>query len=126
MTETSVTGEMSLTIDTEDKRLDSFILILREFSLEIWKSHIQRLVAVFQQQNGFVTPKKQTPGGIPALEGFGGGSKAARALSATTGTTSYSNEDNLLSGPSSRSTTSSASHGSISGIDRTLKAHNGQ
>ena len=127
VTDTSVTGEMSLTIDMEDERLDSFILIFRErSSLETWKSRIQRLVAVFQQQNGFVISKQPPPGDAPALEEFGGGSKAARVLSGSTGTTSYSNEDSLLSGPSSRSTTSSASHGSIGGIDRTLKAHNAQ
>jgi len=127
VTDTSVTGEMSLTIDMEDERLDSFILIFRErSSLETWKNHIQRLVTAFQQQNGFVTPKQPSPRDTAALEEFGGSSKAARVLSGSTGTTSYSNEDSLLSGPSSRSTTSSASHGSIGGVDRTLKAHHAQ
>jgi hypothetical protein len=127
VTDTSVAGEMSLTIDMEDERLDSFILIFRErSSLETWKNHIQRLVTAFQQQNGFVTPKQPSPRDTAALEEFGGNSKAARMLSGSTGTTSYSNEDSLLSGPSSRSTTSSASHGSIGGIDRTLKAHYSQ
>ena len=127
VTDTSVAGEMSLTIDMEDERLDSFILIFRErSSLETWKNHIQRLVTAFQQQNGFVTPKRQSPRDTAVLEEFGGSSKAARVLSGSTGTTSYSNDDSLLSGPSSRSTTSSASHGSIGGIDRTLKAHYSQ
>ena len=118
VTDTSVTTEMSLTIDMEDERLDSFILIFRErSSLETWKSHIQRLVTAFQQQNGFVSPRDTT-----ALEEFGGGGKAARMLSGSTGTTSYSNEDSLLSGPSSRSTTSSPSHSSVGALDRTLKA----
>lgn len=127
VTDTSVTGEMSLTIDMEDERLDSFILIFRErSSLETWKNHIQRLVTAFQQQNGFATPKQPSPRDTAALEEFGGNSKAARVLSGSTGTTSYSNEDSLLSGPSSHSTTSSASHGSVGDIDRTLKGHHGQ
>ena len=125
VTDTSVANEMSLTIDMEDERLDSFILIFRErSSLETWKSHIQRLVTSFQQQNGFGTPKQPSPRDTAGLEEFG--SKAARMLSGSTGTTSYSNDDSLLSGPSSRSTTSSASHGSVGGIDRTLKAQHGQ
>lgn len=124
VTDTSVAGEMSLTIDMEDERLDSFILIFRErSSLETWKNHIQRLVTAFQQQNGFVSPR---PRDTAALEEFGGSDKAARMLSGSTGTTSYSNEDSLLSGPSSRSTTSSASHSSIGVLDRTLKAQYAQ
>ena len=128
VTDTSVVGEMSLTIDMEDERLDSFILIFRErSSLETWKSHIQRLVTAFQQQNGFVSPRHPSPGDAAALEEFGGGGgKAARMLSGSTGTTSYSNEDSLLSGPSSRSTTSSTSHSSLGALDRTLKAQYAQ
>ncbi|KAF9648856.1 hypothetical protein BDM02DRAFT_3095631 [Thelephora ganbajun] len=127
VTDTSVAGEMSLTIDMEDERLDSFILIFRErSSLETWKNHIQRLVTAFQQQNGFVTPKQPSPRDTTVLEEFGGSNKATRMLSGSTGTTSSSNEDSLLSGPSSRSTTSSASHGSIGGLDRTLKVHHSQ
>ena len=127
VTDTSVANEMSLTIDMEDERLDSFILIFRErSSLETWKSHIQRLVTSFQQQNGFVSPKQPSPRDTTGLEEFGGGSKAARMLSGSTGTTSYSNDDSILSGPSSHSTTSSASHGSIGGMDRTVKAHGQQ
>jgi len=127
VTDTSVAGEMSLTIDMEDERLDSFILIFRErSSLETWKSHIQRLVTAFQQQNGFVNSNQPSPRDTAALEEFGGNDKAARVLSGSSGTTSYTNEESLLSGPSSRSTTSSASHGSIGAIDRTLKAHYGQ
>jgi hypothetical protein len=127
VTDTSVANEMSLTIDMEDERLDSFILIFRErSSLETWKNHIQRLVAAFQQQNGFATSKRLSPRDTPGLEEFGGSGKAARMLSGGTGTTSYSNDDSLLSGPSSRSTISSASHGSIGGMDRILKAHHGQ
>ena len=123
VTDTSIAGEMSLTIDMEDERLDSFILIFRErSSLETWKNHIQRLVTVFQQHNGFIS----SPRDAAALEEFGGNGKAARMLSGSTGTTSYSNEDSLLSGPSSRSTTSSASHGSTGGLDRTLKAQYAQ
>jgi len=127
VTDTSVAGEMSLTIDMEDERLDSFILIFRErSSLETWKNHIQRLVTAFQQQNGYVTPKQPSPRNTAALEEFGGNGKAARMLSGSTGTTSYSNEDSILSGPSSYSTTSSASHVSIGGIDKTLRAHYSQ
>ena len=124
VTDTSVAHEMSLTIDMEDERLDSFILIFRErSSLETWKNHIQRLVTAFQQQNGFVTPKQPSHRDTAGLEEFGGNSKAIRMLSGSTGTTSYSNDDSILSGPSSHSTTSSASHSSIGGMDRTLKTH---
>ena len=127
VTDTSVAHEMSLTIDMEDERLDSFILIFRErSSLETWKSHIQRLVTSFQQQNGFVTPKQSYPKDGAGLEEFGGSSKAARMLSGSTGTTSYSNDDSLLSGPSSRSTASSASYTSLGVMDRTLKTHGQQ
>ena len=126
VTDTSVSGEMSLTIDMEDERLDSFILIFRErSSLETWKNHIQTLVTAFQQQNGFVSPRQPSPNSA-ALEEFGGSSKAARMLSGSTETTSYSGDDSLLSGPSSRSTTSSASHGSIGGLERTIKGQYSQ
>ena len=128
VTDTSVAGEMSLTIDMEDERLDSFILIFRErSSLETWKNHIQRLVTAFQQQNGFASPRQASPRDTPALEEFGGGgSKAARIRSGSTGTTSYSNEDSLLSGPSSRSTTSSTSHSPVGALDRTIMAQYAQ
>lgn len=127
VTDTSVAGEMSLTIDMEDERLDSFILIFRErSSLETWKNHIQRLVTAFQQQNGFISPRNPSPAGTAALEEFGGSNKAARMLSGNTETTTYSHEDSLLSGPSSRSASSATSHGSIGGMDKTLRAQYAQ
>src|ERR1700761_8311465 len=45
VTDTSVLGELSLTIDMEDDRLDSFILIFKERgSLETWRQKIMSLV----------------------------------------------------------------------------------
>ncbi|KAF8586332.1 hypothetical protein K439DRAFT_1556429 [Ramaria rubella] len=48
VTETSVAGELSLTIDMEDERLESFILIFKDrSSLETWRAHIADLVSAF-------------------------------------------------------------------------------
>lgn len=116
VTDTSVSGEMSLTIDMEDERLDSFILIFKDrSSLETWKSKIQSLVAVYQQQSGEASHQSQSPyDRAPDLEEFGGSQKAMRMLSGSTGTT-VSTVDSLLNGGSSRSTISShTSHGSSS------------
>ncbi|KAI0684033.1 hypothetical protein BC835DRAFT_672591 [Cytidiella melzeri] len=114
VTDTSVSGEMSLTIDMEDERLESFILIFRERgSLETWKAHIQALVNVTQQQgmHGMRQQQQQQRGG-PDLEEFGGSQKAMRMLSGSTGTT-VSTVDSLLHSSSARSTVSSnTSHGS--------------
>ncbi|KAH9951186.1 Pleckstrin homology domain-containing protein [Amylocystis lapponica] len=128
VTDTSLSGELSLTIDMEDERLDSFILIFKDrSSLETWKAHIQSLVAGYQQ-NG--APLSQSFEKGPAdLEEFGGSSKAARMLSedfggsqkamrmlsGSTGTTA-STTDSLLHNGSVRSTISSqTSYGSVNG-----------
>ena len=88
VTDTSVSGEMSLTIDMEDERLDSFILIFKErSSLETWKTHIQSLVAVYQQQSPHASQQSQQTFRAPDLEEFGGSHKAMRMLSGSTGTT---------------------------------------
>jgi len=51
VTDTSIAGELSLTIDMEDERLESFILIFRDrSSLEAWKTNISSFVAMHQQQ----------------------------------------------------------------------------
>ncbi|EPQ56625.1 hypothetical protein GLOTRDRAFT_75412 [Gloeophyllum trabeum ATCC 11539] len=112
VTDTSSAGEMSLTIDMEDERLDSFILIFRErSSLETWKNHIQSLVSMFQQQNQQNQTRQEL---APDLEEFGGSAKAARMLSGSTMSTTVSTVDSLLSGSATRSTmSSSTSHGSM-------------
>ncbi|EIM86591.1 uncharacterized protein STEHIDRAFT_79088 [Stereum hirsutum FP-91666 SS1] len=111
VTDTSVQGELSLTIDMEDERLDSFILIFKERpSLETWKQNIQSLVTLVQRPPA--QQHHQTEAQLD-MEEFGGSSKAARMLSGSTGTTA-STTDSLLNGSSSRSTVSSStSHGSI-------------
>jgi len=111
VTASSSAGEMSLTIDMEDERLDSFILIFKDrSSLEAWKNQIQSLVNMFQQQH----PQQPQPNPYdrgPDLEEFGGSAKAARILSGSTGT-SVSTADSLFN--SGRSTLSSpTSHGSM-------------
>jgi hypothetical protein len=112
VTASSSAGEMSLTIDMEDERLDSFILIFKDrSSLEAWKQQIQSLVNMFQQRNPQPTQPNPYDRG-PDLEEFGGSSKAARILSGSTGSTSVSTADSLLN--SGRSTlSSSTSHGSM-------------
>ena len=120
VTDTSVQGELSLTIDMEDERLDSFILIFRDrSSLETWKANIQSLVVLIQRQSQPAQPPEQPPPPPVDLEEFGGSAKAARMLSGSTGTTTASastgtgGADSLLNGGSSRSTmSSSTSHGS--------------
>ena len=90
--DTSSAGELSLTIDMEDERLESFILIFRDRgTLENWKTNISSLVQAFQASQG--------RGGAPDLDEFGGlnqpmpkgvSAKAQRMLSGSTGTTSNS------------------------------------
>ena len=99
--DTSSAGELSLTIDMEDERLESFILIFRDRStLESWKSNISTLVQAFQASQG--------RGGTTDLDEFGGvgqpmpkgiSAKAQRMLSGSTGTTS--NSDSSSVGPDS-------------------------
>lgn len=102
--DTSVNGEMSLTIDMEDERLDSFILIFKDrSSLETWKAHIQALVALYHQPDMHSQQQQQIR--APDLEEFGGSQKAMRMLSGSTGTT-VSTADSVLQS-SSRSTISS-------------------
>lgn len=111
VTDTSVNGELSLTIDMEDERLDSFILIFKDrSSLETWRSHIQALVALYQQQ-GLHTSQQLS--GTPDLEEFGGNSKAMRMLSGSTGTT-VSTADSVLQSSSRSTASSNTSLGSMS------------
>jgi hypothetical protein len=118
VTDTSVAGELSLTIDMEDERLDSFILVFRDRpSLETWRAHILELVALFQRE--LATPlsdpsypsQQQQHRQQPDLEEFGGSAKAARMLSGSTGTT-VSTVDSLLKGSQRSTMSSSTSHGS--------------
>lgn len=99
--DTSSAGELSLTIDMEDERLESFILIFRDRgTLESWKGNISSLVQAFQTGQG--------RGGAPELDEFGGvgqampkgvSAKAQRMLSGSTGTAS--NSDSSSIGPDS-------------------------
>ena len=112
VTASSSAGEMSLTIDMEDERLDSFILIFKDrSSLEAWRQQIQTLVNMFQQQHP--QPPQTSPYDKgPDLEEFGGSTKAARILSGSTGSASVGTAESLLN--SGRSTmSSSTSHGSV-------------
>ncbi|KIP02991.1 hypothetical protein PHLGIDRAFT_78282 [Phlebiopsis gigantea 11061_1 CR5-6] len=116
VTDTSVSGEMSLTIDMEDERLDSFILIFKErSSLETWKAHIQSLVALYQQQGSHASQQQQQQQSYraPDLEEFGGSSKAMRMLSGSTGTT-VSTADSVLQSSSRSTVSSNTSLGSMS------------
>ena len=132
VTDTSVSGEMSLTIDMEDERLESFILIFKErSSLETWKSHIQSLVniaqrqglpAMRQQQQQQMHPQYQHG---PDLEEFGGSSKAMRMLSGSTGTT-VSTVDSLLHSSARSTVSSNTSHGSASVSRMDLQNHQHQ
>ena len=130
VTDTSVSGELSLTIDMEDERLDSFILIFKDrSSLETWKAHIQALVALYQQQTAQAQqPPQSDYGRSPDLEEFGGSSKAARMLveefggsqkamrmlSGSTSGTTVSTADSLLNGSARSTVSSNTSYGSAS------------
>lgn len=108
VTDTSVQGELSLTIDMEDERLDSFILIFKDrSSLETWKANVQSLVL---QVHG---PRRENDPPPLDMEEFGGSAKAMRMLSGSTGTSTSTAESSLLHG-SGRSTLSShTSYGSV-------------
>lgn len=110
VTETSIAGELSLTIDMEDERLESFILIFKDrSSLETWRAHIAELVASFHgPPRGAIADTDEF--GVPPTSA---GSKAQRMLSGSTGSDVTSQTDSLLAQGSSRSTlSSSTSHGS--------------
>ncbi|KAL4078609.1 Pleckstrin homology domain-containing protein [Scleroderma yunnanense] len=106
----NTTSEMSLTIEMEDERLDSFILVFKDrSSLEAWKNQIQSLVTSFQHQESNPQPPSFDHADI---EEFGGSAKAARMLSGSTGSTSTSAADSLQ-GFSRSTTSSSTSQGSV-------------
>lgn len=127
VTETSVKGELSLTIDMEDERLESFILIFKDRgTLEAWRTRIIELFGAFRGRdifgNGGVTGTNSRNGISAVGTGFGdftGGyppqrigtiSSLATSDSTTTTTTSVSTSqnDSLLAQGSSRSTLSSS------------------
>ncbi|KAI0266481.1 Pleckstrin homology domain-containing protein [Gloeopeniophorella convolvens] len=107
VTDTSVQGELSLTIDMEDERLDSFILIFKDrSSLETWKTNVQSLVSLMQRHQ-----QRRDADHVPLdIEEFGGSAKAARMLSGSTATTASTVESSLLHS-SGRSTLSSYTSG---------------
>ncbi|KAI0251199.1 Pleckstrin homology domain-containing protein [Lactifluus subvellereus] len=105
VTDTSVQGELSLTIDMEDERLDSFILIFKDrSSLETWKTNVQSLVSSIQR------PRKEFDQVPLDMEEFGGSAKAMRMLSGSTGTSGTTADSSLLHS-SARSMSSYTSHG---------------
>ena len=125
--DTSVAGELSLTIDMEDERLDSFILIFKNrSSLESWRTAIIGLVTMFHDAMG--RPRAGTPSGVYALsnangemEEFGISSKAARVLSigsADTSTSSRVTSHDSIIGSSHRSTVSSNTTNSRAGLSK--------
>ncbi|OAX41524.1 hypothetical protein K503DRAFT_485549 [Rhizopogon vinicolor AM-OR11-026] len=100
----STSGEMSLTIEMEDERLDSFILVFKDRSaMDAWKSQIQGLVTSFQHQA--LSPQPPIDRGLD-MDEFGDSAKAARILSGSTRSTAPSTVDSLLQN-SVRSTASS-------------------
>ncbi|KIM52965.1 hypothetical protein SCLCIDRAFT_140001 [Scleroderma citrinum Foug A] len=106
----NTTSEMSLTIEMEDERLDSFILVFKDrSSLEAWKHQIQYLVTSFQQQQSNPQPPSFDRVDV---EEFGGSGKAARMLSGSTGSTATSAADSLQ-GFARSTTSSSTSQGSV-------------
>lgn len=125
--DTSVAGELSLTIDMEDERLDSFILIFKNRgSLESWRTAVIGLVTMFHDAMG--RPRAGTPSGVYALsntngemEEFGIGTKAARVLSIGSADTSNSSRvtshDSII-GSSHRSTMSSTTTNSRVGTSK--------
>ncbi|KAG8792913.1 hypothetical protein FRC12_004499 [Ceratobasidium sp. 428] len=105
--DTSVAGELSLTIDMEDERLESFILIFRDrASLEEWRATIQSLVNAQHAASNLVIQDLVEFGG-PGASGVTGGNKAARVRSAATTASSLGADSILHSGQ--RSTVSSSS-----------------
>ncbi|QRV89313.1 von willebrand and RING finger protein [Ceratobasidium sp. AG-Ba] len=106
--DTSVAGELSLTIDMEDERLESFILIFRDrSSLEEWRAMVQSLVNAQHAADRFE---------IQDLTEFGGqtqpgrsATNAGRTRSAATTASSLGADSILHSGQ--RSTVSSSSSG---------------
>lgn len=130
VTDTSVQGEMSLTIDMEDERLESFILIFRDrASLEAWKSNISGLVAMHQQSAAQAQAQQQQRRDLhaqmPDVDEFGTGNanKAMRMLSGSTATTSSSmDRDSLLNGGGSSIRSSSTSL--MGGAPARMNMHN--
>ena len=107
----STSGEMSLTIEMEDERLDSFILVFKDRSaLDAWKSQIQALVTSYQNQPS--PPQPPIDRGLD-MDEFGGSAKAARMLSGSTTSTTPSTVDSLLQGSARSTMSSSTSQASV-------------
>lgn len=133
VTDTSAASELSLTIDMEDERLDSFILIFKDrSSLETWRATINNLVQQFQQTQGqrqvaidmddFGTQSQVSSRAdsvatqyapVPPAHAFPypPGSKAARVLSGGAGSSSESAGDSLMGSIRSMSLSSATSAG---------------
>ncbi|KAF8141546.1 Pleckstrin homology domain-containing protein [Boletus edulis] len=108
---TGTSGDLSLTIEMEDERLDSFILVFKDrSSLESWRTQIQALVTSFQQQASHSPPAF---GRGLDMEEFGGSEKAARMLSGSTASTTPSTVDSLLQASIRSTLSSTTSQGSV-------------
>lgn len=98
-------GEMSLTIEMEDERLDSFILVFKDrASLDAWKNQIHALFMSFHPS------QTNSPDRALDIEEFGGSAKAARVLSGSTASTASAADS--LHGFTRSTRSSSTSHGS--------------
>jgi hypothetical protein len=87
---------MSLTIEMQDERLDSFILVFKDSSaLDAWKSQMQGLVTSYQNQPS--SPQPPVDRGLD-MDEFGGSAKAARMLSRSTDSTTPSTVDESIAG----------------------------
>lgn len=125
VTDTSAASELSLTIDMEDERLDSFILIFKDrSSLETWRATINQLVQQFQQAQGqrqvaidmddFGSPASSRSPSVATQYAqqpfpYPPNSKAARMLSG--GSSGESAQDSLMGSTRSMSLSSSTSAG---------------
>jgi len=152
VSDTSAASELSLTIDMEDERLDSFILIFKNrASLETWRATISSLVAQFQQtQGGRSVAMMDMDNDFGTASANGGGrrqeptfptgyapnSKAQRILSGASSTDSA--PDSLMGSGRSTALSSATSanpsgfHGGMGGaipeetsVDLEVHSHNG-
>jgi len=87
---------MSFTIEMEDERLDSFILVFKDRSaLDAWKSQVRALVTSNQNQSS--PPQPPIDRGLD-MDELACSAKAAQMLSGSTTPTTPSTVDSLLQG----------------------------
>ena len=114
---------MSFTIEMEDERFDSFILIFKDRSaLDAWKGQIQSLVT--SNQNQPLPPQPPIDQGLD-MDDLVGSAKAARMVSGCTTPTTPSIVDSLLQGSARSAVSSSTSQASIAQVRVTPHASAG-